>query len=101
MLRRQAKAFAAVKAPEGFKIRVGKRHPAGFRIRYRGSVVLVAEHAPPWLRIGVPAGLESLAPEILQLRDWFQMWLEGVGAAVVDGDLPGMLGGGPHSSSRT
>lgn len=76
MLRSHAQAFVSAKALQAFTLDAGETPVAWFQIRYQGRVVLAAENAAPALVIRVPAGVELLAPDILQLRDGFRYLLE-------------------------
>ncbi|HDS0947660.1 TPA: hypothetical protein QDZ34_000175 [Stenotrophomonas maltophilia] len=76
ILRSHAHAFVSAKALQPYTLEAGETPATWFEIRYQGRVVMKAENAAPELVVRVPAGVDLLAPDILQLRDRFHYWLE-------------------------
>lgn len=76
ILRSHAQAFVDATERAGFAWDAGKPPNAWFHILYQGRAVMAVENAPAGLVISVPAGVELLAPDVLQLRDEFRTWLE-------------------------
>ena len=75
-LRSHAQAFVNAKEYAGFALDAGEAPDAWFHIRYQGRAVMAVENTPAGLVISLPAGVEVLAPESLQLRDEFRLTLE-------------------------
>ena len=76
IIRSHAEAFVSAKALQPYTLDTGETPTAWFQIRYQGRVVLAAEYARPQLVIRVPAGVDQLAPDVLQVRDGFRYLLE-------------------------
>ncbi len=70
-----AQAFVSAKDYAGFALDAGEAPVAWFHIRYQGRAAMAVENTPAGLVISVPAGVDLLAPDILQLRDEFQIRL--------------------------
>jgi len=75
-LRRHAQGFADAQARKGFTLDAGDSPAAWFQIRYQGRPVMAVESAATGLVIRLPPGVDLLAPDVLQLRDEFRIWLE-------------------------
>jgi len=76
VLRSHAQAFVDAKERAGFALDAGEPPGAWFHIRYQGRTVMAVENTPAGLVISLPVGVELLAPDVLQLRDEFRIWLE-------------------------
>lgn len=76
MLRSHAQAFVNAKEYAGFALDAGEAPGAWFHVRYQGRAVMAVENTPARLVISVPAGVDLLAPDVLQLRDELRIWLD-------------------------
>jgi len=76
VLRSHAQAFVDAKERAGFELDAGDPPSAWFHIRYQGRSVIAVKNTPAGLVISVPAGVDLLAPDVLQLRDEFRIWLK-------------------------
>ena len=76
ILRGHAQVFVTAKARAGYTLDTGDLPAGWFQIRYQGRAVMAVENASTGLVISLPAGVELLAPDVLQLRNHFRIWLE-------------------------
>ncbi|MBK0012063.1 hypothetical protein [Stenotrophomonas sp. S41] len=76
ILRSHAQAFVSAKEYAGFALDADETSGAWFHIRYQGRAVMAVENTPAGLVVGLPAGVDLLAPDVLRLRDEFRIWLE-------------------------
>ncbi len=76
ILRSYAQAFVDAKERAGFALDASEAPGAWFHVRYKGRAVMAVENTPAGLVVSVPAGVELLAPDVLQLRDEFRIWLK-------------------------
>jgi len=76
ILRSHAQAFVSAKEYAGFALDASEAPGTWFNIRHQGRAVMAVENTPAGLVISVPAGVDLLAPDVLQLRDELRIWLD-------------------------
>ncbi|WP_159097514.1 hypothetical protein [Stenotrophomonas sp. SAU14A_NAIMI4_5] len=76
ILRSYAQAFVDAKERAGFALDASEAPGAWFHVRYQGRAVMAVENTSAGLVISMPVGVDLLAPDVLQLRDEFRLWLE-------------------------